>query len=256
MPSTRRTVAVSDAALAVESWGAGDPLLCLHGGMGLDSSYLKAPGILGLASDRQRVLVPDQRGHGRSSRCDPARYTHATWADDIVELCHGLRLERVALLGHSYGGFIALEVAVRRSDLLSHLILVGTSAGPVPGSTADPRTDSELRALIRARWSGFFAGEDKHWEVFERVEVSLAPFLAALHRELPRYDLRERLGAITAPTLLVVGETDPYLPDMRRLERAIKRSRLVVIPGAAHMPFLETPETFRDLVRGFLSSRA
>jgi proline iminopeptidase len=115
-------------------WDAGDgvPLLCLHGGMGIDSGSLRVPGILDLARRGIRLIIPDQRGHGLSSRNSQRDYTHATWAGDAHALAAFLGLPRIALLGHSYGGFIALEYAIRWPESLTHLILVATSAGPRP----------------------------------------------------------------------------------------------------------------------------
>src|SRR5689334_6935799 len=98
--------------------------------MGIDGGTLRVPPILALADHGVRVIVPDQRGHGRSSADEINKLSHATWVADLRALADELSLQRFALLGHSYGGFLALEFASRWPDRLTHLILVGTSAGP------------------------------------------------------------------------------------------------------------------------------
>jgi proline iminopeptidase len=245
-------VAVAGTTLACEAWGRGVPLVCLHGGLGVDSAYLKVPGLLDLAGDDRRVLVYDQRGHGASGPADPAEYTHARWAEDLRELAGALGLGRFALLGHSYGGFLALEFAARYPQRLAALVLVGTSAGPVSATPPPIRDDAGLRGFFRDRWPHFFAGPDKHWQVFGRLTFSRGPFEAAFRRELPRYDLRGRVAGLAVPTLLVAGGEDHYVADLEWLAGRLPRSRLAVFPGVGHLPFLEEPEAFRAAVDGFL----
>ncbi len=246
---------IDGTTLAYDEWGRGEPLLCVHGGQGVDSAYLRTPGLLGLAGPGRRVVVYDQRGHGASDRSDPAEYTHDRWARDLGALAAHRSAGKFALLGHSYGGFIALEFAVRHAASLSHLILVGTSAGPVSFAAPHLADDGGLKGYFRGRWPHFFAGPDKHWDVFETLTFSPGPFEAAFHRELPRYDLRGRVRVLTMPVLLVVGSEDHYRSDMQWLADQLPCCQLQVMPGAGHMPFLEKPEEFRALVTDFLSVR-
>jgi proline iminopeptidase len=254
MPAKRMTV--NGTELAYEEWGRGDPLVCVHGGMGIDSAYLKVPGLTGLAGGGRRLVVYDQRGHGASDRSDPREYTHARWAQDLGALAAGLAPGRFALLGHSYGGFIALEFAVRHPAALSHLVLVGTSAGPVAVAAPRVGSEGEVREFFRARWPAFFTGADKHWEVFEGSTFSRGPFEAAFHGELGRYDLRDRVDGLDVPTLLVVGSEDHYRSDMEWLAGRLPNCRMEVIRGAGHIPFLEQPEAFRAAVGAFLNGPA
>src|SRR5437773_1215905 len=232
---------VNGATLSYVDIGLGVPLLCLHGGLGIDARSLLVPGIVGLVDRGIRLIVPDQRGHGRSSRGSDAQYTHATWARDARALADHLRLPRLAVLGHSYGGFLALEYAVRWPESLTHLVLVGTSAGPL-GTRAQPvERDDELRERFRAVWPCFFTRGDKHWDLFEALSFSAAPYNAAFVRELPAYDVRDRVGSITTPALLVVGRDEHYLADMEWLAGAMPNATLLVIDGVGHMPFVEAP---------------
>src|SRR6267378_3551272 len=152
------TATVNGVRLTYSDLGCGVPLLCLHGGMGVDASALHVPGILDLAKLGVRVIIPDQRGHGQSDRSSSSEYSHGTWATDAHDLTRGLGLSRFALLGHSYGGFLALEYAKRWPESLTHLILVGTSAGPVSAQAAAVATDADLREHFRSVWPRLFVG--------------------------------------------------------------------------------------------------
>lgn len=244
---------VNGCRLRCREWGAGAPLICLHGGMGIDGSYLDCAALRRLANEGIRVIVPDQRGHGRSGRTGEATYTHATWVEDVGQLADRLGLDRFALMGHSYGGFIALEFALRHGHRLGHLVLVGSSAGPVDSSRfAVVADDRELRDALRRRWPSLFAAEEKHWPVFERLRFSAAAYNAAFRRELPRYDLTDWLGELRVRTLLISGSRDGYAQDMKRMLSRIPGARLEIIEEAGHMPFLEAPERFTRMLAGFL----
>ena len=248
-----RAPTAPDIRLAYTEVGSGAPLLCLHGGMGIDGASLRVPGILDLAAHGVHVIVPDQRGHGDSDRSDPARYSHDTWVSDARAFAMGLDLDRFALLGHSYGGFLALEYALRWPESLTHLILVGTSAGPVQASPAGVTNDGELRERFRSVWPRFFAGGDKHWPLFESLRFSADPYNAAFTRELPRYDVRARMASVHTPALLIVGSGDPYRPHMEWLADAMPSATLRVMPHAGHFPFVEQQRAFTRDVAAFLN---
>jgi proline iminopeptidase len=246
------TADLGSVSLAYSDSGGGVPLVCLHGGMGINSRTLHVPGILHLSNHGIRVIIPDQRGHGRSSRSDDSHYTHAVWAEDVRDFAKCLGLSQFALLGHSYGGFLALEYAIRWRQSLTHLILVATSAGPVRVSAANCETDEDLKELFRRQWPHFFVGDDKHWELLEEAEFSSAAFNAAFTRELPKYDLRKHVGQINVPTLLVVGNEDPYRPYMEWFAKNTENSELCVLHGIGHFPFVEAREEFLNKVASFL----
>ena len=240
------------AKLAYTDVGTGIPLLCLHGGMGIDSHSLRVPGILELIDHRIRLVIPDQRGHGRSGRSPEADCTHATWASDARGLAQHLGWSRFAMLGHSYGGFLALEYAVRWPESLTHLVLVATSAGPVRIGTRVLGGDSEVREHFRQIWPLLFVGNDKHWALFDTLGFSVEPYNAAFARELPVYDLRDRVAELDVPMLLLVGDGDGYRPQMEWLASHAKRASLVVFDRVGHFPFIEARDEFVGAVTSFL----
>jgi proline iminopeptidase len=250
------TATVNGVRLTYSDTGRGVPLLCLHGGMGVDAGALHVPGILDLAKSGVRLVIPDQRGHGKSERSSRGEYSHGTWAIDAHDLAQGLGLSRFALLGHSYGGFLALEYATRWPESLTHLILVGTSAGPVSVQPADVSTDADLREHFRAVWPRFFVGDDKHWSVFETLQFSVDAYTAAFTRELPAYDLRGQVPGIDVPTLLIVGSGDPYCAHMEWLAEHMPNATLCVLDGVGHFPFIEAAEQFTQRVAAFINGHA
>jgi proline iminopeptidase len=247
------TAEIDGARLAYTDTLTGLPLLCLHGGMGIDARSLDVPGVRNLASLGIRLIVPDQRGHGLSSAGTDADYTHTRWVDDVRRLAQLLGLSRFALLGHSYGGFLALEYALRWPKSLTHLILVGTSAGPVRAPTRTFESDSAVREYFGEVWPMLFTGNDKHWELFDMIGFHAGPYNAAFARELPAYDLRERINEIEVPMLLVVGSNDAYLSHMEWLAAHARHAKLCVIESAGHFPFVEKPEEFVRVTSAFLS---
>jgi proline iminopeptidase len=240
------TISYSDSA-------SGLPLICLHGGMGICGRTLRTPGILNLADYGIRVIIPDQRGHGQSSRGSSLDYTHAVWANDVRSLAAHLGFSRVALLGHSYGGFIALECAVRWPGLLTHLILVATSAGPVSVQYGEVPSDDLLKQSFRSSWPHFFVGDNKHWDMLEEATCSADCYNAAFNRELRTYDMREYIEILSIPTLLVVGNKDWYRSDMEWLSKKLPNARLCLLDSVGHFPFVEAEEEFLTEVAHFLT---
>jgi proline iminopeptidase len=223
--------------------------------MGIDGNSLRVPGVLDLATQGIRVVIPDQRGHGQSSSGSDREYSHDVWVSDARVLTQQLGLPRLALLGHSYGGFLALEYAVRWPESLTHLVLVATSAGPVPFVAADAASDLELRETFRFAWPRYFAGENKHWDLFDSLHFNLAPYVAAFSRELPAYDLRERVEGLQVPTLLIVGSADAYRPHMEWLAEHMPRAQLYMLQNVGHFPYIEAADTFTASVADFLHGR-
>ena len=223
--------------------------------MGVDAASLHVPGILDLARLGIRLIIPDQRGHGKSERTTQSDYTHGVWADDIHALAERLGLQKFALFGHSYGGFLALEYAKRWPESLTHLILVATSAGPVSARAAAVATDADLREHFRSVWPQFFVGDDKHWPLFESLQFSVDAYTAAFARELPNYDLRGHVAQLDIPTLLIVGQADPYRPHMEWLAAHLPRPTFCTLEGTGHLPFIEAADRFRQCVAPFVQER-
>jgi len=224
---------------------------------------------------RFRVLRGDLRGFGRTP-LEAGRYSNARDLIEALEL-HGL--ERVALVGVSLGGRVVLEVGLARPDLVRALVLV---APGLPGHDWSKETvagwaeeeaaleagdlDAAVEVNLRMWVDGPRRGpDDVDPEIRARVgemqrralELQL-PVGDNAEEELLVPDLAERLGEIGVPTLVLVGEED--LPDMHaisdRLAREIPGARHATIAATAHVPSMERPAEFDELVLGFLEEAA
>jgi 3-oxoadipate enol-lactonase len=221
-----------------------------------------------------RLLRLDLRGFGRSP-LEPGPYAHAR--DVIASLEEG-GFGRSALVAGSLGGRIALEVAVARPELVSALVLVAPGlpghdwseelqaewaeeAAAVEAGDLDRAVEANLRTWVDGPRRG---PADVDPDVRSRVagmqrrafELQLP--VAEDEEELLVEDLAQRVVEIRAPTLIVVGEEDQ--PDMHRiaerLEREIPGARRATIPATAHVPSMERPREFDELVLPFLQEAA
>ena len=220
-----------------------------------------------------RVLRYDQRGFGRS----PLEAGSFSRGRDLVEVLNGHGLESASLVGVSMGGRVALEVAVARPELVDALVLVGSglsghhwseemNAADAEEEEALARGDVDAAAEVAVRtWvdGPRRRPEDVDPAVREQVaemdrracELQL-PLEGQAEEEPLVADLSARLGEITARTLVLVGDED--VADIHqiadRLEREIPGARRATIAHTAHVPSMERPREFDELVLGFLDA--
>src|SRR5262245_5088973 len=220
--------------------GQGLPCIVMHGGLGVDHTQFREA--LDPLGDVLRLVYYDHRGNGRSGRPPLETLTLAQLAADADALRAHLGLEKVAVLGHSYGGCIALQYALRHPDRLSHLLLVGSTAawdypeeivaelqrrapgGEVVGAFLDvgldPTEFARGQHLVSAVL-GFHAGGPEHVARLFGATV-WSPAACARSRELmAECNVVGRLGEIDAPTLVLVGRHDFFCPPSQadRLQR-------------------------------------
>jgi 3-oxoadipate enol-lactonase len=224
---------------------------------------------------RFRVLRGDLRGFGRTP-LEAGRFSNARDLIEALEL-HGF--EQVALVGVSLGGRVALEVALARPELVRALVLVAPglpghdwSADAVAGWEQEEAAleAGDLDAAVEINLRMWVDGPRRRPD---EVDPELRARVGAMQRralelqlpvgdgaeeELLVPDLAERLGEIAVPTLVLVGEED--LPDMHaiaeRLGREIPGARRATIAATAHVPSMERPGEFDELVLGFLEEAA
>lgn len=268
------TLAAEFGTLHHEDAGAGPPVVLVHG-WSLSSAAL-ADEAAALARGGRRAIVPDLRGHGRSS-APAAPFCLADLARDLAALLEALALERTVLVGWSLGAQVAIAAAATAEvrARLSALVLVsgtprftegegwphGLPARGVEGLAALVRRHAP-RAIARFFEGMFAEGEldDAGRARADAVRASIAPAdPAALLRGLEilaREDLRSALPALGLPALLLHGDRDPVCPPgaSRAMAAVLPRARLVELPGAGHAPFLSRPGPFRDALHSFLAA--
>ena len=268
-----RTVLLVDVDLYCTEEGGGPPLLVHHSGPGLDHTVI-APHLSPLAQD-VRLVCFDHRGTGRSSapRGDNA-YHIDRFVEDIAALADGLSLGPFALLGHSFGGIVALHFALAHPDLLTQLILVSTPAShhyiedvesALP-ELLEPAALAELASLqdtppsaqVMRRslelLSPIYFHDPARVSRLELESVRFGPDTQAVWASLEGFDLRPRLSEVRVPALVIAGAQDRAVTPERAKELAdgLRDGRLRVIENSGHYPFIEAPEEFLSAVRDFL----
>jgi proline iminopeptidase len=252
-------------------------VLALHGGPGLDHAYFK-PFLTPLATVSQLIYL-DLRGQGRSGQTPLETCTVEQMADDTAAFCRVLGLEHPVVLGHSFGGAVALTLALRHPDLAGRLVLVDTTACWSADHTEalallEAWHGPAVRAAARSMEGDTSAEAEADFDrlVFPTYVWDPAlrdPVMAAVGRSgyvpalahhywdrlADAYDLRARLGEIRWPTLVVVGERDWRTPPSasQAIAAGIPGAELVVLPGVAHFPFAEAPEAFTATVGQFVA---
>jgi proline iminopeptidase len=263
--------------------GDGAPLLCLHGGPGSAHYYLEP--LVALAG-RRRVILYDQLGCGRSERPDnPALWTLDRFVEELVQVRAALRLDRLHLFGNSWGGILAMQYLLDRRPELQSLILCGSPAS-MPRWVADceellARQPAEVVKVIRDHeTSGFITCPEYQAAIlgfYREHFCRLDPWPPSLERSfaeagqpvyatmngpseftvtgnLKDWDVMDRLGEITVPTLLVGGRYDECRPShLEEMHRRIRGSQLAIIEDASHLCFAEQPEQFTSLLNSFLA---
>jgi pimeloyl-ACP methyl ester carboxylesterase len=235
--------------------GQGDPVVLLHG-WGSSSQGL-AP-LWGALADTFRVLAVDLPGFGWSQP-PPSAWGTQEYADHILRLMREAGIDRAALVGHSFGGRVAIRLAAAEPRRISRLALVASAGIRRPRGmgfflrVATAKLVKRFFSLpgwgatgqrIIGKLCGRIGSRDY------RAAGGMRPTLVKVVNE----DLTPLLPAIQAPTLILWGDADREVPRsaMETVAAGIPRSRLVVFPGAGHFPFLDAPEAFGRTVREFL----
>jgi proline iminopeptidase len=278
-------VRIDDTSLWVVSRGpnAGLPVLVLHGGPGLD--HHEFGDYLDPLTDRGiRLLLVDLRAQGRSEPTPPETWTLERMAQDVIMLARAMGLERYAVLGHSYGAFVALQNAVDYPGMATRTIVSGGIASAkyldaveaslqrfepaelrerVAASWAretDVRTQEDIASLMHDQWPFHLADpSDPRIEEFERRTAGSVFAPDVLRRFATQsyggIELEDRLGVVTQPVLVLAGRHDRTCPvaASERMIELLPNAELHVFEHSAHMTFVEEPEAFLEAVGRFLS---
>lgn len=238
-------------------------MVLLHAGVAdrtMWSEHLPA-----LADAGFRAVAPDLPGFGEAP---VAQGEQAPWAD-VLATMDALAIGRAALVGNSFGGAVALRMAVVAPERISALVLVSTPApGIEPSEQLETLWQAEDAALQRGDVEGAVRAVIDGWTRPD-APAALRERVATMQRRAfalqqgagavseapdPVDEHPEALASIVAPALVMVGESD--LPDFQRgaeaLAQALPRSRLATIEGAGHLAPLEAPERFRELLIEFI----
>ena len=272
---------IRDVSLPVDVVGHGHPVVLMHGGPGADRWTLSA---LRRCRDQFTLVLYDHRCNGRAEGAPVESMTWENLTADADALREQLGFERWAVLGHSFGGHVALEYALRYPETLTHLVLVDTAATSwwsqehAAGVLASRGWSPELVELSH-RW---FNGQIEPGEMFRdlmrlgpayyhepspislvrevlggswRTKLRPDALIFAGQHLMKGWSVVERLSEISAPTLVVAGASDFIFPPEAQAELAagIPNASLHLIERAGHDPWTERPDAFFPVLRRFLS---
>lgn len=224
----------------IKSSGSGQPLLLLHGLAG--SSHWWCRNVHQLAATFQ-VYTPDLLGFGLSGRALSFDLNHA--ADEIVQWMDQVGLKQVHIVGHSMGGYIAIDLAARFPAYIDRLVLVSAAA----------------RATAAHQQLYFAAGRRVQWRWLQTLPLMMPDLwhwrprdIVSAARTMLETNVQERLRSITAPSMVIWGEDDTMVPIAQGygLAQQLPCDELVVIKSAGHHPMWEQPELFNAELIDFL----
>ena len=281
---TQSTIAVpgGDVWFKRVGGGAGRPLLVVHGGPGLPHSYLRS---LERLADEREVVFWDQLGCGNSERpSDPGLWTMERSVAEMDAVVKGLGLNHFHIFGNSWGGMLAQQYALDVPSGAASLTISNSIASIPEFSKMVARLKSELdsatqsaidrheaagtthsaeyQAAIRT-WNETYLCRVRPWpgeleDAFrtmgtEIFETMFGPSDFHIVGTIRNWDVFDRLPEISLPTLVVAGRYDECVPEhAREMHQRITGSRFELFESSAHMPFIEEPEKFDQVMRGFL----
>jgi len=234
-----------------ETYGAGMPLVLLHGGM--LSIRLNFAGLIPALAKSHLVIGVEMQGHGRTADID-REITPAALAGDVVALLDHLKIDRADVLGHSMGGAVALELAVSHPERVRRVVPISISVRP-DGMHEDLADQSRWATSGRLPTPDDFAEFRAEYERLSPHPEHFDEFLATLSAS--NADLQgwsdEQLASIKAPTLLVLGDRDfTTVAHGEVMRELIPGSQLAVLPDTTHMRVTRRPDLLLPLLAGFL----
>lgn len=280
-------IPVDHAQLYYREVGRGQPVIVLHGGPDFDHRYLLPE--LDRLADSFRLIYYDQRGRGLSrAHVQPDEVSLQSEITDLDAVRAHFQLETVAVLGHSWGGLLALEYALRHLQHVSHLLLMNTA--PVSHAdlvmfqqerlcnAAEDVEQLRILAATAAYQAGDLEADAVYYRVHFRAAIRHAEQLEQLVARLRAnqtpegilkaraieqrlyeqtwlghdYNLLLKLAQLGMPTLVLHGEDD-FVPVAcaAHIAQAIPEARLIVLPACGHFSYLECPEAAHQTVRDF-----
>jgi pimeloyl-ACP methyl ester carboxylesterase len=275
-------IPIRDVSLYVELAGHGYPLLLMHGGPGADH-WTMLP--FRQCADQFTLIFYDHRCNGRSEGAPVSAMTWENLTADADALRERLGFDRWAVLGHSFGGHVALEYALRYPGSLSHLVLLDTGAD----SRWSRQNAADLLAqrgyspqkveLVRRWFTGEFKPRQMPWILMRigpayfqhpslrltardlihgewRSKLRPETLIFAGRHLLKDWSVMESLGEITVPTLVMAGRDDFLFPPehQRELAAGIPGARLQIIEHAGHNAHTEQPAEVMRATRDFIAA--
>lgn len=282
MHTKEYSVDIGDTRLFVAERGEGYPLMILHGGPGLD--HHEFGDYLDSLSDQFRLILVDLRAQGKSENCPESTWILEQMAKDCVLLAEAMQLSRYALLGHSYGAFVALQNAVDFPGRVAQTIVSGGIPSARFLSVVQENLEAlepvEIREQVKASWEREAHVQTR--EEFAELMHDQMPFHFGnpLDPRIAEYEARtketvyspdmlrhfakaeyggieveDRLKNVTQPVLVCTGRLDRVctVAAAEEMAKGLPNSELVIFENSGHMTFVEEPHRYLEVVRRFLN---
>jgi proline iminopeptidase len=284
MPCEEVVVQTERGQLFCRVVGTGSPFIVVHGGPGLSQDYL-LPQMAALA-ETNRVLFYDQHGCGQSvGEINDASICVAAFVDDLESIRKAFGYATISILGHSWGGFLAMHYAIAHPEAVHKLVLLST----VPASSDEFALFAEEVTRRMAPYQGevdaiergaaFITGDpllvERYYRIYFRtycynhanadlLNLYMTPKACVSGWRVQKifernvfgsYCIHDQLKNISAPTLIVHGDFDPIAPAMaQKIHEEIAGSTFVVLKNCGHLPHVETSEELFNVLRAFVRS--
>jgi proline iminopeptidase len=269
--------------LFIKIIGKGEPLLLIHGGPGLNHQYF-LPSILNLSKQYQLIFY-DQRGCGQSSANQDAKsMTISRFVEDIEAIRQYFGIQQLNLLGHSWGGFLAMQYAIKYPQNLKSLLLLNSSSASQEFRQANfklqlSKESEEVKKekeLIKSS-EDFKAKKISAYERFFQVNFKTTLFnpslsdslhfglpsnyleanklLYLLFNDLQDYDLHPKLALVKCKVLIVRGDSDGIVKESdEKIRQSFTNAKaeLIEMKNCGHFPFLEKPAEFYQIIQDFM----
>ena len=239
-------VQINNIEMYYEDYGAGKPLVLLHGFGGCTQNWHPFAAEL---SARRRLIVVDLRGHGHSTNPEN-KFTHREAASDVFALLDKLGIAQFSAMGMSSGGMTLLHMATSRPERMDAMVLISATTH-FPG---------QARAIMRRASFGTMPQQvqEMYRECAKRGDEQIRQLLAQFNALHDNYDdmnfTAQSLSTITARTLVVHGDRDNFFPVEipMNMYRSIPDAALWIIPGGDHVPVYDSAVPFTSTALRFL----
>ncbi len=262
-------VCVDNVRLFYHRKGNGYAVVFLHGYTGSSDDFVYQ---IPVVSEQFQTICMDHRGHGKSEAPDREdAYTIDIFSEDVYAVLRELKIEKCCLIGHSMGGFIALQFVLDHPDMVKALVLLDTSSGEwdiAPGYLAHRQKLDEL-AQTKGLEAAFEYDAENNPQRIERfhnhpeqreiakqrvMNTSIAGYVYTARSFKKWTPVTSRLHEITVPTLIFLGEEDvPFYRPTQVLRESILNVWYVMVPMAGHCPQEDAPDFVNEHLMNFLS---
>ena len=227
-------------------FGAGDPILLIHGGLGHADIWASQVATM---SKTHKVIVADSRGHGRSTRTEQP-YGYDLMASDYLALLDYLKIDKTALVGWSDGGIIGIDIALHHPERLTRLF---AQAANVTTDGVDPGV------MTNKTFAAYIERSGRDYKKMSKTPDQYDAFVAQISHmwESEPAWTKEQLGKITTPTAIVAGDHDEAIKreHTEYMASAIPGAKLIILPNASHFAMLQAPDEYSQAALDFIDSK-